>query len=517
MLPISSDYPVEGYSPVTWTIIVLCSVVAVLELVAQPPFSSDIFLTYGVHPALAVYDLYPLNADSLAVAWSLVTSMFVHAGIWHVVGNMLFFHCFSMPVESLMGPWRYTLFYFLCGIASGMTYALMNPASSTPVVGASGAVAGVLAAHTVLLPWTKVNVAYYGTKSVPAWMFTGLWLLLQFVTAIDEGSNVAWQAHLGGIAAGLMLAPLFSKPGVLVMAPTPGTDDELEHGKGFKIPTAPAAALAALLFVSLGIWTWGLQTDIDRTQIGKAGEWIALARLSGTGVPYDPERGLQRYREAARDNKDVAVKLAEYLHDGGMGLTKSEAESMDWYRSAAERGQPKAMEIYGMALVEGRPPVAADPGRGTDLLMALARKGYSTGDLQLGLILENGIGGAQVDLAGAARHYEAACDSHEWQRAKIAGVEKACYRLAMLLFKGRGVPVDLDRARKLLLRASNRGVAAAQNAQALLLLTGDPESREIGTVPGPNDAEARRLLESAASAGLPEAKATLALLNNRPS
>ena len=100
MLPISTDYPVKGYSPVTWTIIVLCCVIAFIELVAQPSFSDTIFLDYGVHPALAVYDLAPLNADSLAVAWSLVTSMFVHAGIWHVIGNMLFFHCFSMPIDS---------------------------------------------------------------------------------------------------------------------------------------------------------------------------------------------------------------------------------------------------------------------------------------------------------------------------------------------------------------------------------------------------------------------------------
>src|SRR5262249_41642776 len=157
---------------------------------------------------------------------------------------------------------------------------------------------------------------------------------------------------------------------------------------------------------------------LDRTVRGRAGEWIALSRMSGTGVPYDPVRGLQRYREAAEDNADVAVVLALRFHDGTFGIGKNEAESVKWYRSAAERGQPLALEVYGMALVEGRDQVPRDPKRGVDMLMELARQGYSSGDLQLGMILEQGIGGAKVDLASAAKHYEAACSSQEFLRAK---------------------------------------------------------------------------------------------------
>ncbi len=517
MLPISSDYPVKGNSPVTWTIIVLCAVIAFIQMIQVPSFSDTTFMRYGAHPALVVYDIFPLNADSLAVAWSLVTSMLIHAGIWHVVGNMLFFHCFSMPVESLMGPWRYSIFYLLCGIAAGLTHALGNPTSFTPLVGASGAVAGVLAAHTILLPWTNIRVSYYGSKNTPAWTFTALWLFLQFITSLDDQSDVAWLAHLGGIAAGLLLAPLFSKPGVLVMAPTPGTDEELEHGKGFKISTLPALGLVLFLVFVLGDWMWSLESDLDRNKKGDAGEWIAIARLSGAGVPYDPARGLQMYREAAADNPAVAASLAKRLREGSMGLAKNENEAMQWYASAAERHQPIALEIYGVALIEGQPNVPRDAQRGMAMLHELADKGYASGDLLLGTVLEQGLGGVTVDLAAAAKHYNLACFTKEWERDKIRGENRACYRLGLMLIKGRGVPQDFERGKNILGRASANRVPEAQNAYALSLLTGDPESRDIGSTPGLNDAEARRLLEQAAKAGNKDAAANLALLKERRS
>jgi membrane associated rhomboid family serine protease/TPR repeat protein len=514
VLPLSSDYPVRGNSPVTWTIIALCCVVSFLQMIDTPPFSDATILQYGAQPALVVFDIFPPNPDSLRVAGSLVSSMFMHAGLWHLVGNMLFFHCFSMAIESLMGPWRYTLFYLLCGIAAALTYALMNQASAVPLVGASGAVAGVLAAHTILLPWTKINVSYYGSKSIPAWGFTAAWLGMQVLVMMDDSSNVAWQAHLGGIAAGLMLAPLFSKPGVLVMAPTPGTDEAIEHGDGFKVSTVPAAALAALLVVMLGGWMWSLQASPDRAARGEAGEWIALARLSGTGVPYDPPRGLVKFREAASDNAAVATDLARRLAAGTMGLPRDEAEAIKWYRSAAERGQPRAMEVYGLALVEGR-NVPRAPQEGTAMLTRLSDGGYTAGDYWLGLIEELGLGGTTVDLASAARRYQHACDTTEWSSAKVSARERACFRLGLMRFKGRGGPANEPEGRRLIERASSNKLAEAMTAQALLLLTGDPEAREIGPAPGPEDARARYLLEQAVAAGNTDAAAALAAVKQR--
>ncbi len=516
MLPISSDYPVKGYSPVTWTIIALCSVIAFAQMVQQPYFSDTTFMKYGAHPALVVFDIFPLNADSLAVAASLVTSMFIHAGLWHVVGNMLFFHCFSMPVESLMGPWRYSIFYLLCGIAAALTYCLGNPTSFTPLVGASGAVAGVLAAHTVLLPWTNVNVAYYGSRKTPAWTFTALWLFLQFITSLDDKSDVAWLAHLGGIAAGLLLAPLFSKPGVLVMAPTPGTDEDLEHGTGFKLGSLRALALAGFLIFVLGDWAWSLRSDSGPAKRGRAGEWIALARLNGVGAPLDAARGLETYRQASRDNPEVAARLAKHLSEGGMGLAKNEAEAMDWYRVAAEGHRAEALRRYGLALIDGN-GAPHDPARGLAMLGEFADQGYAEGDWLLGSVLEQGSGGVTVDLAAAAQHYDRACFTKEWDPTKIKGEYPACYRLSLLLLKGRGVPQDLDRGKNLLNRAAHNRVPEAENAYAMLLLTGDPESRDIGAAPGPNDAEARQFLEAAAKAGNKDAMANLALLNQRRS
>src|SRR5205823_10328019 len=102
----------------------------------------------------------------------------IHEGILHVVGNMLFFHCFSMAVESLMGSARYAVFYLLCGVAATLVHSLFNPDSFIPLIGASGAVVGVLAAHTILLPWTRINISagLLDPKSLPAWSFTAYWL-----------------------------------------------------------------------------------------------------------------------------------------------------------------------------------------------------------------------------------------------------------------------------------------------------------------------------------------------------
>lgn len=549
MLPIASEYPVRGPSPITWTIIALCGLVALGQL-ADP--QDDAIFRYGARPALIAFDLLPWNADTLHVAFTVLSSMFLHAGIWHVIGNMLFFHCFSMPVESLMGSWRYALFYLLCGIASTLTYSLGDPDSFTPLVGASGAVAGVLAAHTVLLPWTKIRVpsSILGPDHLPAWLFTLMWVAYQAVFATNDSSGVAWVAHLGGVGAGLMLAPLFCRPGVRLFSHGPaGTYDDgsplpgeappeaaafadanfasvshvphstsvpsstEEKVDGYRLSTIPSVLLALMAFAALAGWMFSLPGAVDRATRARADEWIALSRLNGLLVPENVPSALALYREAAALDPEVAVRLAKNLQSG-THMPRSEAEALEWFRRAAEQKQPQAMEVYAMAQIENGNS-KAERDHGADLLRQLARDDYSSGDYRLGMVLEQGLGGTTVDPAGAAEHFERGCANKEWSRAKRTGIQPSCYRLALLMFKGSGVARDLDKARELLRTASESGLPEAENAYALYLLTGDPESRAFGTTESPHEAQARRLLEAAAKAGNKDAVNNLALLKAR--
>ncbi len=152
MFPISSAFPVKGVQPVTWAIIGICAVVEIVQMLHASSMPSEMHDLYGAHPALVMFDFLPWNADSPYIAWTSITSLFVHAGILHVLFNVLFFHCFSLPIESLMGSVRYAIFYLLCGLAGVIVHSLGEPDSFTPLVGASGAVTGMLAAHTLLLP-----------------------------------------------------------------------------------------------------------------------------------------------------------------------------------------------------------------------------------------------------------------------------------------------------------------------------------------------------------------------------
>jgi membrane associated rhomboid family serine protease/TPR repeat protein len=514
VFPTSSNYPVRGQSPVTWTIIGVCAVISFLQLLQDPPFSSDTFQRFGAHPALVVFDILPWNRDSLSVAKTLVTSLFIHEGVLHVLGNMLFFHCFSRAIESLMGSVRYAVFYLLCGVAATLVHSFFNPGDFTPLIGASGAVAGVLGAHALLLPWTRINISSRGLldpKSLPAWTFMAYWLAFQFVIGLDSRSDVAWLAHLGGVGAGLMLAPLFSRPGILVLAPTPETDDGQEHGDGRRVPTAAALGLAGLLVAGLAGWGTITQSHADAKTLAHAKATIGAERLTGDLVPLQPQSGLALIREAAETNPYVATSLAQRLR-AGRGVPKDEAEAIKWFQRGAEGGDKEAMAAYGLALIEGN-NVPRDADRGAAMLRELSKRGYGGADLQLGLILESGRGGAVIDLEGAARSYQRACETEaQWWDEKTAR-NSGCYHWALMLFAGRGVAADRVKAREVLERAATEGLAEADNALGLWLATGDPQAADIGPEPGPQDSRAWHYLFEAAIRGNAEAMYNLARLD----
>jgi membrane associated rhomboid family serine protease len=152
----------------------------------------------------------------------LVTSMFLHGSWMHLLGNMWFLWVFGNNVEDSMGRPRFVVFYLLCGLAAALLQVLTSPSSGVPMVGASGAISGVMGAYLVLYPrvrvFTLVPLGFIlTTVALPAWTMLGYWLLIQFVSGLtaiggEPGGGVAFWAHVGGFVAGVVLIKLFARP-----------------------------------------------------------------------------------------------------------------------------------------------------------------------------------------------------------------------------------------------------------------------------------------------------------------
>jgi membrane associated rhomboid family serine protease len=155
----------------------------------------------------------------------LVTSMFLHGSWLHLLGNMWFLWIFGNNVEDSMGGPRFVAFYLLCGLAAALAQVALDPASELPMVGASGAISGVMGAYLVLYPrvrvFAMVPIGFFLTSiALPAWTMLVYWLVIQVVSGLvmlpgAEGGGVAFWAHVGGFVAGLVLVKLFARPDYL--------------------------------------------------------------------------------------------------------------------------------------------------------------------------------------------------------------------------------------------------------------------------------------------------------------
>ncbi len=149
--------------------------------------------------------------DVLPVPGSILTSMFLHGGWLHLIGNMWFLWLFGDNVEEALGRVRYVLFYFIVGTVAALAQCFSMPDSRAPMIGASGAVAGVLGGYVMLYPRARiVTLVFWWVTDLPAWIFLGIWFLSQFW--VGEGSGVAWMAHVGGFLAGIGLVRLLARP-----------------------------------------------------------------------------------------------------------------------------------------------------------------------------------------------------------------------------------------------------------------------------------------------------------------
>ena len=201
MIPLRDVIPSRTFPFVTITIIVLNALAFVFELTLDPRELSEFLRVYGVVPA----DFHMPT---------LITSMFLHGGWSHILGNMWYLWIFGDNVEDQCGHGRFVVFYLLCGIAAAVGQIVMNPQSALPTIGASGAIAGVMGAYFILYPQSRVltliPIFWFEVIEVPAIVLLGFWFLMQLVnagaiaaTANSASGGVAFAAHVVGFLVGL--------------------------------------------------------------------------------------------------------------------------------------------------------------------------------------------------------------------------------------------------------------------------------------------------------------------------
>lgn len=211
LLPFKDENPLRiiPFQVVTVGLIAAC----VLTFLWQSTFSeaetARFFLSYGVIPSvlLETKQLHP-DLVQLPSALTTLTSMFLHGGWLHLAGNMLFLWVFGDNIEDSMGHSRFLFFYLFCGLVATVTFVVFDPASESPLVGASGAIAGVMGAYLVLHPRVRVLVLvfYRIPLPLPAYIVLAIWFGLQvFNVYVSGDSHVAWWAHIGGFVAGAVL------------------------------------------------------------------------------------------------------------------------------------------------------------------------------------------------------------------------------------------------------------------------------------------------------------------------
>lgn len=222
MIPLRDKAPSGKFPIVTILLIVVNVLVFLMEVSLGEPQLKGLFDTYGSIPLrlklAAQGDLH----QGVGFAVTILTSMFLHGGWLHLIGNMWYLWIFGDNVESKLGRVRFLMFYLLCGAAAGLAHAIVHVDSPVPTVGASGAIAGVLGAYLMLFPkakvltWVPVIVVGYFIE-FPAIVLLGLWFLMQLLNETlalagpGEVQSVAWMAHIGGFIAGMILVHVMRK------------------------------------------------------------------------------------------------------------------------------------------------------------------------------------------------------------------------------------------------------------------------------------------------------------------
>jgi membrane associated rhomboid family serine protease len=217
MIPFKDDNPTSRFPFVTIALIVLNVIVFFFQL-SSPADPNRIAYSYGAIPRLllTMKEIQPIHP-----VLTIFTSMFMHGGLLHLGTNMLYLWIFGNNIEDQLGYVKFILFYLFCGVAAAYAHAITSPSSMIPMIGASGAVSGVLGAYLLLFPHARVHtLIFFGffidVVRLPAVLVIGFWVIIQFInglvsTGLPNQGGVAWFAHIGGFIAGIVAIRILLK------------------------------------------------------------------------------------------------------------------------------------------------------------------------------------------------------------------------------------------------------------------------------------------------------------------
>lgn len=311
MIPLRDTIQSKNYPVVNISIIVANVLVYLLQSAQGHDLSKFIF-TYGLVPARYSAPGIAAHFSLFEQVFSFLSFMFLHGGLWHLLGNMWSLYIFGDNVEDRLGPVRYLLFYLLCGFASGLTHLFSNYHSQVPTVGASGAIAGIMGAYFLLYPKSRILtfipiffLPYF--IEVPAFIFLGVWFLFQFLSATTapvQGGGIAWWAHIGGFVFGIIFLKLFlrlpelgmterarskiskKKTHRLQVVKTAGSVESTDiHGSIVVTPLEAQLGTKKLIRIP-----WGLQKRLVRVTVPPGSREGVFLRLSGLGRQMDGDK-----------------------------------------------------------------------------------------------------------------------------------------------------------------------------------------------------------------------------------
>jgi len=216
MIPLKDDNPTRSF-PIINYLLIAANMLIFFYQATLPPHAAKAFLMANATVPMRIPAFLAGHVGFQLAFYPLFTSLFLHGGLVHLLGNMLFLYVFGDNVEDVFGHFGYLIFYLVCGIGSGLTHVLFNLHSTLPAIGASGAISGVMGAYAVFFPRAKVLMLFFiFLIPIPAVLVLGYWFVLQFLAGVGqlggpEMGGVAFWAHIGGFLIGFAVALVSKK------------------------------------------------------------------------------------------------------------------------------------------------------------------------------------------------------------------------------------------------------------------------------------------------------------------
>jgi len=214
MIPLKDTIPSERY-PIVTVLLILANISAFFYEISLGRHLPQFVKFAGVVPARFLDSQLHVSQGLLGRYFPIFTSLFLHGGWVHLLGNMLYLWVFADNIEGRLGHFKFPIFYLLCGLGASLAHIFANPTSTVPSIGASGAIAGILGAYSILYPKSTVITLvpiffFFQIVELPAFIFLGVWFLMQFFSGMltlglgtAQTAGIAWWAHIGGFLSGI--------------------------------------------------------------------------------------------------------------------------------------------------------------------------------------------------------------------------------------------------------------------------------------------------------------------------